>query len=582
MGIYTLIAFPLSGLAMFLLVRRLTGHAGVAFVAGYAYAFYPFVVVKAQGHIDFVHGWVLIVLLWRLLELMERPTTRNGVWSGLALVLAFAWTPYHILFGAVMALAVGLAAVALAWRRNLLGPTLVALATTAGIGLVWLGGMSLVNRAAPRSEVRTHTIEEAVAYSARAAEYVVPTSEPPILGEEAGRYRLSHLHGSNRSENTLYVGVTLILLGLLGFAAAVMRPGARRRLACAAGAVTVAGFAFSAPPQVDLLGVNFPTATQYLFDLTTTWRAFSRLVVVVMAGLVVLAALGMLAIVGRRAVAVQAAVLALLFVVIAGDLWAARPAQGTNKLVIPETYHRLAQMPQGIAVEYPVLPAEQSMYGDVFYEGWHHKPIVNGYYEESPEENRALRLADLSSPDTARGLKALGVRYVLVRRDIVAAGLPDPGQPGRHYRLVTQDPYIALYELTLPGPQALVSPMDGFAPVEDSPRGPFQWLTDDEGTIEVRGSCSSCAGVVQFVLGSFARTRTVTVRALDGRVLARERVAGRQTLRIPVRFARELNLRVQASPGPQVIADTAGSADTRSVSLSVHDLSFRFDRKQVR
>ena len=581
-GLYTMLAFPLSGIAMFLLVRRLTRHPGVAFVAGFAYAFYPFVVVKAQGHIDFVHGWVLVIPFWRLLELIERPTVRNGIWAGAALAFVFAWTPYHILFGGVMGLALGVAAIAFAWRRNALMPTLTALAVAAGIGLTWLGGMSLLNRAAPRSEVRTHTVEEAVAYSARAAEYVVPTSEHPLVGERAGTYRLEHLHGSNRAENTLYVGISVLGLALLGLVFALRRPGPVRRTAIAAAAVTVAGFAFSAPPEVDLFGVSFPTPTQYIFDFTTSWRVFSRLVVVVMAGLVVLAALGMLAIVRRRPFAVQAVVLAVLLAVIAADLRAARPAQGTNKLIIPETYNRLAAMPDGIAVEYPVVPAEQSMYGDVFYQGWHDKPIVNGYYEQSPEETRALRLSDLSKPATANGLDALGVRYVLVRRDIEAAGLPDPGRPTRHYRLLTQDPYIALYELRLPGPHALATPMNGFAATEPSPQGPFQWLTEDEGTIEVRGSCEPCVGTLRMSLGTFSRARDVTVRAPNGRVLARARVARRTSLRIPVSFNRRLSLRIQAAPGPQSIAETVDSPDTRSVSISVHDVSVRLDRGKTR
>ena len=581
-GLYTLLAFTLSGVAMFLLVRRLTGHPGAAFVAGFAYAFYPFVVVKAQGHLDFVHGWVLVLPLWRMLELIERPVARNGIWAGLALIFAFAWTPYHILLAGVMALALSAAAIGLAWRRGVIRQTISALAVVGGIAATFLVGMVLLNQSAPRSEVRTHTVADAVAYSARAAEYVVPTSEHPLVGKRAGEYRAEHLHGSNRSENTLYVGISVLILALVGLVAGARRPGPLRRAAVAAGFVVVAGFAFSAPPQVDLFGFSFPTATQYLFDLTTSWRVFSRLVVVVMAGLVVLAGLGMHGLVRRRPLAIQALVLAVLLVVIAGDLRAARPAHGTNKLLIPTTYQRLASMPQGIAIEYPVVPAEQSMYGDVFYQGWHRKPIVNGYYEDSPEENRALRLTDLSRPATASGLKALGVRYVLVRRDIEAAGLPDPGRPTRDYKLLTEDPYIALYRLELPGPRVLATAMDGFAPTEQSAAGPFQWLTQDDGTIEVRGSCTRCAGTLRIVLGTLGRARDVSIKSPDGRTLVRARVARRTSLRLPLTFERKVDLRIEATPGPQSIAETTGSPDTRSVSISVNDLSFRLDRHRTR
>jgi hypothetical protein len=578
-GLFTLLGFMLSGLATFLLVRRLLGNPGVAFVAGYAYAFYPFVVVKAQGHVAFVHGWVLVLVLWRLVEVMGRPTRRNGLLAGGALVVAFAWTPYHILFAGVMALGFTPVALLFARRRGVLRPTAAALAVAGVIGLAWLGGMVALNRAAPTSEVRTHTTQEAITYSARWEEYVVPTNEHPIFGTSAGNYRASHLHGSNFSENTLYVGVSILVLALLGLVTAVRHPGPSRWVALAALAVSVVGFAFSAPPRVDLLGGNLPTPTQFVFELTTTWRAFSRLVEVVMLGLVLLAAMAMASIVRRRAVVIQGVLLAIMFVAIAGDLWTARPAQGTNKIGVPLTYQRLAQLPKGIAVEYPLLPADQSQYGDVFYQGWHNKPIVNGYYEGSPEESRDLALSDLSKPPTARGLQALGVRYVLVRQDLKAARLPDPGRPGRGFRFVTKDPYIALYELTLPGPQVLVTPMEGFAPPEQGPRGPFQWLIEPEGTVELRGSCSACNGFVRMTVGSFAQQREVTVRAPDGKLLARVRVSESRELRFPVHFNRKLALRIEAAPGPQSIAKTIGSADPRSVSISVQNVSFELRGK---
>jgi hypothetical protein len=571
-GIYVLAGFTLSGLAMFLLVRRLTGHAGVAFVAGFAYAFFPFVVVKGQGHIDYVHGWVLVVAAWRMLELMERPTVRNGIWVGLALVLAFAWTPYHIIFGAVMLAGVGAVALVLAIRRNLVRPTIVALAIGAAIGLAWPAGMALVDRASPGTEIRAHTIREAVAFSARAAEYVVPTAQHPLFGDPASDYRSSHLHGSNASENTLYVGISVLLLALVGLVAAIRRGGTQRRLALAAAGLVVAGFAASAPPEVDLLGVTFPTTTKLLFEITSTWRVFSRLVVVVMLGLVLLASLGMLAIVRNRTPRVQLAVLTALLALVAADLWARSP-EPTNRIVVPGTYLRLAKLPPGIAVEYPLLPAESTTYGDVFYQGWHDKPILNGY-RIGAGENRALHLSDLESRDTTRGLQALRVRYVLVRRDLKAAGLPDPGTPGRDFRLVTEDSYLGLYELRARGGQVLVTPGDHFGPPEVGARGDFNWLLDGDGNIDLRGSCTVCEGVLSFSVGSFHRPRTMTLYGPGRRVLLRRRVADPQVVRTRIRFNRAASLRIESDPGVEPISAATASDDPRSVGLYVGRTSF--------
>jgi hypothetical protein len=573
-GVYVLAGFTLTGLATFLLVRRLVGHGGVAFVAGFAYAFYPFVVVKAQGHVDYVHGWVLVLLAWRLLELLETPTRRNGLWAGLALVLTFAWTPYHIVFGAVMAVAVGAVALIHSWKAGRLRESAVALAIACAIGLAWPVGMALVNTAAPHSQIRTHTIDEAVAFSARAEEYVVPTSQQPFFGERAGRYRTSHMHGSNPSENTLYVGISILALALVGLIAGLRAGGTRRRLALAGAAVAVAGFATSAPPEVTLFGESVPTTTHILFDITSTWRVFSRLVVVVMLGLVLLAALGLATLVRRRSAWAGALVIPVALGIVAADLWA-RADEPTNRIVAPNTYERLAQLPRGIAVEYPLLPAEQSIYGDVFYQAWHDQPILNGYYVGA-EENRALRMTDLSDPRTADGLQALGVRYVLVRRDLKAAGLPNPGRPGRAFRFVTEDPYIALYVLRHRGPNVLVTPGDGFGPPEVGVEGRSHWLLERDGTLKLRGSCAPCVGTVALTVGSFAGARQVTVRGSAGRVLAAARVSEPQRLRFPLRFDREAELKIEAEPGPRSISEATDSADPRSVSISVGGTSFKF------
>jgi len=322
--------------------------------------------------------------------------------------------------------------------------------------------------------------------------------------------------------------------------------------------------------------MNLPTITEVLFNITTTWRVFSRMVVVVMLGLVLLAAIGVASIVQGRRFALQGTLLAIVLVVVAADLWTAQPASGTNKIGAPATYLKLANMPDGIAVEYPLLPAEQSRYADIFYQAWHDKPIVNGYFAGSPDENRALRLSDLSDPAVARDLKALGVRYVLVRQDLEAAGLPDPGQPEEGFRLITRDPFIALYELVLPGPAVLVTPMEGFAPAEGTRGRRFQWLLENEGTIELRGACSPCAGVASVTVGSFARPREVSVSTSSGKVVARARVRRTKVFRFPVRFQRRLEVRIRTNPGPQSISDTIGSPDPRSVSVAVTRESFRF------
>lgn len=62
-NVTTLLTFPLSGLAMYALVQRLTGHAGAAFLAGLAYAFAPYR-ISTLPHVQMLASfWAPLALL---------------------------------------------------------------------------------------------------------------------------------------------------------------------------------------------------------------------------------------------------------------------------------------------------------------------------------------------------------------------------------------------------------------------------------------------------------------------------------------------------------------------------------------
>src|SRR5439155_7079755 len=100
-GLFVMLGFVASAMAMFLLVRRFTGSPGIALVIGYAYGFYPYVVANGE-HPHHIHGGVLALMAWRMVELYERPNLRNGLLAGAACLVTLGWTPYFILLGGVL------------------------------------------------------------------------------------------------------------------------------------------------------------------------------------------------------------------------------------------------------------------------------------------------------------------------------------------------------------------------------------------------------------------------------------------------------------------------------------------------
>jgi hypothetical protein len=578
-GLYALLGYTLTGVVTFLFVRRLTKSAWAALIAGWAFAFYPYAIVNGQGHDDNIYGWVLVLGVWRMVELMKHPSRRNAVLAGVAVVFGMWWSAYFILLGGVTYVAAAVGSLVVAWRAGRLREALGPQAITASIVVVFLGFLGLLATGPEGNSagVRVNGLQEFNTYAARPLEYLLPDAQSPLFGADTAHYLETHIHGSNFAEATLYVGVSVILLALVAFWAFV-----RRKLTPGLGGavlllslVTVAALITSAPPEVKVLGVLIPFPSHFIAQVTSTWRVYARFVIVVMLGLSVLAGVGLHVLTRGRVWWVQIVILLCASVAVPLDLWG-RLAGRTNSLSpAPSIYKALASQPQGLVAEYPLTPVGDNNYGDVFFQNVYEKPMINGYLEGTAEERRALSLANPSDPATGPRLAALGVRYVIVDSVPPGYGLLPPGKPGRGFRLLYQEPYGNLYLVTAkPSGPALPAVGGAFGDDEAIASGTFNWLEQPRGTIELAGGCEQCRGVLAMTMTSFARPRTVVVSLDSGRVLARRVVAGPTRVAIPLEFARHTSVHLEAIPGPQSIAKTIDSPDPRSVSVRVGNLEF--------
>jgi hypothetical protein len=573
-GLFMLLGFVASGTAMFLLVRRLTGNFFISLLIGWAFAFYPFAVVKAGGHVHFTHGWPFVLIFWRMLVLYEAPSVRNGVLCGIATVIALAWSPYYLLVGGVTYAALFFAGTVVPLiRRRQARAHLKAQLVGAAIVVAFTIALVLLSIASARGTgTEENTLQALYTYSARPFEYLVPPAGNPIFGEHTGPWLEKHIHGSNFAENTLYVGVSLCLLSLVSlWSAARRRLDSRQMQAVAAAAFAgVVALLFSAPPKVAAFGELFPFPSLITFELSGAWRAYSRFVMVVMLAVAVLGAIGLHRLVRRRPLIAQALILLVVAVVVVLDL-RVRPV-GTNTLGIPPIYPQLKRMPPGLVAEYPIEPAGHGDYSAEFYQYIHGKPIINGYAKNSLAEYRALGLDDLENRHTAGRLRTLGVRYVVVTHVPIERDVQKPGRPGKGLRRIMPGKYASLYAVdAAPEPLATIGP--GFDPPErvrakkPARHGEaFRWLSSDDGQIELRGSCSPCVGNLVVRARSMARPRSVTLRGPSGHTFAVRKVGvNLQTVSFPVRFDKRVLLRVTTSPKREPVA----GPDPRRLSVSI-------------
>jgi hypothetical protein len=576
-GLFVILGYVASGTAMFLLIRKLTGSAWIALVIGWAFAFYPFAVVKGE-HPQFVHGWVFVLMAWRLLVLMERPTVRNGVWAGAATVLALAWMQYFILVGGILfAVLTAVALVSAAHRRDFRRHLVAHLPS---VGLVLGFGLLMRQLLVASGEDTTlvgNTLSDVVATAARIPMYVVPPAHNILLGGLTTHYLTEH--GWNAVEWTLYVGVTVMLLAAVGIGAAVagrLRSPAVRAVV-AFSAVLVAGVVFSLPPQTKIGGHLIRLPSYLAYEASASWRIYTRFVMIVMLAFCILAGFGLQALgrsVGPRR---RVALFTIVTVLVPLDLWD-RPPQTTYRIETPGIYRVLRAQPPGIVAEYPLRPVLNARdYLDLYFQHVHGKPILNGYLS-GVDERRAMALGRLDS-STAGRLATLGVRYVILTPQRLVPGfpvIPDPGPPASNFHLIARGRYGSLYRV-IARPTPFVEAY-GLEPPEGPPGDRFSWVSTPQFEIEIDAACTSCAGALRFTSASLGAPRLLRISSERGEDLFRWVRVNATPISVPVRFRRRIVLELTTRPGPRSIHELTGSPDPRSVSISIKNLRFEPSR----
>jgi hypothetical protein len=579
-GLYALAGYVLTGVATFLFVRRLTGNAWAAWIVGWAYAFYPFAAINGQVHPEYTQGWLFVLVAWRLVELMCHPTRRNGLLAGMAVTLCMWSCPYFILFGGleygVITVVVLLAEARRRRLRSVLVPQLLTGVVVAAFA-VGLGALAFVGESS-NIGVRTHELSEFSYYAARPAEYLLPDVQSPLFGSLTQGVLARYPHAGTGFETTLYVGATLLLLALVALVAL-----ARRRLVPRVGRVVLALSLLvlvvaitSMPPKAQVLGVDVPLPAYFITQVTTTWRVYSRMVIVVMLGVTVLAGVGLDVITRGLTARKRAIAMCIATVAIAVDLWAPQHGQ-VEKVSVPGIYKTLSRQPPGLVAEYPLAPTGRNHYRDIFFQSAYDMPLMNSFPSDSLLERLAYSVSVLDAPDTASRLATLGVRYVIVTSTLSTLGWPIDGRPGKGFHRIAREAYRELYAVTAaPQAPALVAGGEGIG--EQKVDGSTVYVAEQpRGTIELLGHCSACSGTLSMTLRSYGVPHHVTLIGAAGEMLAHGEVGPGSRVSLPLRFSDHTKITVLVTPAPQAESTIPPS---RGSSVLIEELGFLGTRRR--
>jgi hypothetical protein len=573
----------LSGSSMYLLVRTLGSLPPVAAWAGLVYTIFPWHLEKAQGHVGFVHleGFpllVLAVLAWHRKPTLARAVLVAG--SGLFLWLTAG---YFGVLGSV-SLGVLLPIVALFHYRTLgLRRALGRLSLVGGLALSVPVVMYALSSFGSGSGVGgERSAGELLTYGARPWEYVLPSYRNEAFGDDVGTYLFGHLHGSNFSETSLYVGWLTILLAAGWLAVALLRrrrlPGQHALLAVALPTLVFTALVFSLPSPIPHTTVQTPT--RVLWELAPQFRVPSRFIAVVMTGLVCLAALGLREL--SAAVARRTRRPALRGLV-AGGICAAAAAISLIELLIesspatvdvsqtPAYYATVRSAPPGVLAEYPLARADQAVTSDyLFWQRKHGRRLLNTTQLSTFPDAVGQALADPSSPETPSALAALGVSVVVVRPNTYALTGGPPGFPrmGLGYRFLGGAGGASVWQVVARPAPAIATFRTGFG-VTETPPGvtASRWLNADSGTVDMY-ALRAGTYLARFQVNSYARNRAVRVQGRRG---AKVFVASSpRTIVIPLRLPRgRSHLVFSTRPGTEAIPDG------RHVSIYVTNWEFQ-------
>ncbi|HQZ39017.1 MAG TPA: hypothetical protein PLH72_08245 [Vicinamibacterales bacterium] len=405
-----------SGAAMHVLALAVTGSAAGAWLAGLAWACWPYRTAHLL-HLQLQALYLMPLALWALTRVAARRRWRDTVLLGLATGLQAVAS---VSYGVMTAVALATAAPVLGWTTGQWCASRYWTRVAGGGALAALIVLPVAvpNWRAPAAEGPGRPLYEASNHAASLRSYAqVPpdnlvygrtgmlTPRPPTAGERDRR----------DVEHQMFPG--LVLVGLAGWGLWVGWRSDARPLTATAAALVATGLWLSAGPEGPLGLYRALVAHAPGFDAI---RAPARFGVVALLGAALLAALGLARLVAARPRRGQALAVLLISAMVVEYVNA--PLAFVEAPVTDTAVGRwLAAAPEPGAVFYlPIgLDSENTPY---MVEALQHgRPIVNGYSGQRPSSYSAIveSFSTLPGADGLVMLRELGVRFVVWFGDAV-------------------------------------------------------------------------------------------------------------------------------------------------------------------
>jgi O-antigen/teichoic acid export membrane protein len=537
--------YVLSAASMYLLVRYLGCARLVAAWAALVYVVFPWHLARTP-HGSLVHLELLPLLVLALVAAGRRPTWLRFALVGLVTLAAWLTAGY---FGAMAFVATGAFALTLPFTRGLRrgAVTSAGLVGAAVAATFFVALLSIVSGFGRGAGLERAPGDLSI-YGLRPLELMVPSMDTLLLGGRLDAFLGRHLHGSNPTETSNYLGWVTIVLALCWIVI-----GWRRWQGLRAGtrvasvgllATFVAALAFAMPSPVGVLGHLVWTPSRVLWEIIPAIRVPSRWTALVMTALVPLAALGLQALYERardrqrwrRVHPLAVALVAVAMVASFLELTTSPTKLHYRTSPLPPEYAALVRTPPGIVAEYPLGVSNDHIVWQTAYR----RPVMNNADFGTPADEAERAVLDPAGPGVAQTLALLGVTAIVTHPDALDYIARAPKVPnaswGPGYSLAGRAPDgSSTWRVVARPAPALVTMHGGFGDPQPPEHGSVGFaLLDPSGvaTFEIR---AREAGTVRLIFAAASpQGREQVLRLSDDETELPFRLRGRALVSVRV------------------------------------------------